>query len=332
MKSLSEIQESVWVEKHRPKNLDDLVLPEDHRKIFTRCIQKQEMNNFLFHGSPGGGKSALARIICSKNGLINFPQDNVLFINGSAKRSRSINFVEEVIEPFLKIPPLKDKFKVVFIDEGDNLTPDAFKSLRAIMEKFLQSYGRFILTCNYVSKLPDPLRSRFDEFYFKQLPKDYVLTSCKKILDKELIQYKEEDISFIINSFYPDIRRIVNRLERCSQEGKKLIVDKDRVLSIEKKIIGYFLQLIDALVNNENHNINKNVDLIITEVSNPEISYEDIYTELFFNEKIPSNIKIIVNKYSNGHQNCLVPSMHFVAMIFEINSVMKQYMILAGKK
>ena len=118
--------DSMWVEKYRPKKLEDLILPESTMKIFQAMMAKKEIPNLLFHGPQGGGKSTIARIICSKEGVLQFRGSNLLTVNGSAKKSRGIGFMDDVVEPFLRHPPSSDKYKIVFIDEADKLTKDGF--------------------------------------------------------------------------------------------------------------------------------------------------------------------------------------------------------------
>ncbi len=97
---MNELINSLWVERYRPKKLQELVLSENYRRDFEICIQKKEISSLLLSGSPGSGKTALTRILCSPEGIIQNRDDNVLELNGSAKETRSISYVQDVIEPY----------------------------------------------------------------------------------------------------------------------------------------------------------------------------------------------------------------------------------------
>jgi replication factor C small subunit len=320
-----DIVNALWVEKYRPKKLEDLVLPESYRLDFEKCIKNKNIGNIIFAGPPGSGKTTIARILASRRGVLNHPSDNLLEMNGSSKESRGINFVDQVIEPFLKIPPAgKDNFKIVFIDEADFLTDASFKSLRGIIEAYHEQ-NRFVLTCNYLSKIPDPVQSRFQTYMFKQMPIDFVVDYYKKMLDTENIKYSEDDIKYIIDGVYPDVRKGVQILQQSSHSGT-LKINRNISLTNEKSIIGSVIEIVNYIKNDEVPKINKSVNDILSIVSNEyDLDFRSIYSSLFYRNEVPVNVKIIVNKYTNTHGDCLIPSMHFMAMIFEVIKSLQEY-------
>lgn len=326
------LKSELWVDRFRPKKIEDVVLPEEYKSEFHKYIKNKDIPNLLLSGSPGSGKSTCAHIITSKEGVLNHPDDNLLFLNGSSKDSRGINFVNDVIEPFLRMPPAGgDKFRIVFIDEGDHLTDASFSSLRGIIEKYQIKYGRFILTCNYVNKIPDALRSRFTgDYIFKKIPVDFVESYAKSILDAEKVTYNPADLKYLINSLYPDVRKVVGCLQRFSVNNV-LDINKDILLTNEKIVTSHVVEIINFIRNNEMGKINIPMTNILNVFQKDTIDFKQVYTSLFFEKSIPVSAKIIINKYSNENSASLVEEMHFMAMVYEIIQSLSAYARLAGK-
>ena len=151
------------------------------------------------------------------------------------------------------------------------------------------------------------------------------------LLMKTVSCYSEEDLKYICESLYPDIRRIINTLQRNSISGE-LKIDKGAILTTERKIITSILEIINFINSNQKNKIGNIISEIINLLNERDIEYKRIYEDLFFRKEIPPNCKIAINKYSNDHQTCLVPSMHFMALIFEMINNLTKYLELLGKK
>ena len=321
---------TLWVERYRPKKLDEMILPDSCRSDFEAFISNRDIPILLLYGPPGGGKTAIAQILCSKNGVLSNKRENLLSINGSAQSTRGIGFVEGTIEPFLKIPPDgTDKNKIVFIDESDNLTSDAQRSLKNIIETY-SAYGRFIFTCNHLSKMDDAIMSRSQTYEFRQMPIDYIYSLTAKILEHENIKHSEDDLRYICESLYPDIRRTINTLQQNSMSGE-LKIDKSVILTTERKIITSILEIINFINSGQKNKIGSIISEMITLLNDRDIEYRRIYEDLFFRKEVPANCKIFINRYSNEHQKCMVPSMHFMSLVFDIVSTLTKYNDMCAK-
>lgn len=331
----------LWNEKYRPKKIEEVILSDKEKNIFKKYISENDIPNLLFKGPQGSGKTTVALILCSPTGVLQ-NSENYLFVNGSSQECRSINFTEGVIIPYLKTPPSEpDNKKIMFVDEADNMTSDNYRSLRGHIEKFQKSYGRFIFTCNYPHVIPEAIRSRFTDFVFERIPIEFVKNFCRDILIKEKVEYKEEDLIKLIEIYYPDIRKTINELEKfCYGEPEdkenllwKLEFNSNDLKNIETEIINSFIGLIRGLEKDNTHEINFSIKSIKNIIEKESfIPYQHLYSSLFYSTNIPPVAKVLINEYANKHNQCFVPQMHFMAMIFEVFKSLKEYKSLILKK
>ena len=212
--------EFLWVEKYRPKTIEDCILPENIKKTFRDFLNKGEVPNLLLSGPAGCGKTTVAKALCNELGV------DVYVINGSDE-GRFLDTVRTNAKNFASTVSLASeaKHKVIIIDEADNTTPDVQLLLRASIEEFSKNC-RFIFTCNYKNKIIEPLHSRCAviEFSIKGKEKQEIAAEFFKrlndILDKERIETDKKVLAELINNHFPDWRRVLNECQRYSVSGK----------------------------------------------------------------------------------------------------------------
>ena len=212
--------EFLWVEKYRPKTIEECILPENIKKTFRDFLNKGEVPNLLLAGPAGCGKTTVAKALCNELGV------DVYVINGSDE-GRFLDTVRNNAKNFASTVSLSSdsKHKVIIIDEADNTTSDVQLLLRASIEEF-SGNCRFIFTCNYKNKIIEPLHSRCAvvEFGIKGKQKQEIAAEFFKrlngILDSERIQSDKKVLAELINKHFPDWRRVLNECQRYSVGGK----------------------------------------------------------------------------------------------------------------
>ena len=212
--------EFLFVEKYRPRKIDDCILPDDTKKTFKEFVEKGEIPNLLLAGPPGIGKTTIAKALCNELGA------DYYVINGSDE-GRFLDTVRNQAKNFASTVSLtgSSKHKVIIIDEADNTGNDVQLLLRANIEAFY-SNCRFIFTCNYKNKIIEPLHSRCAviDFTIKGKQKAQLAGSFFKrlqnILDEESIEYDQKVLAELVSKHFPDFRRVLNECQRYSAGGK----------------------------------------------------------------------------------------------------------------
>ena len=212
--------EFLWVEKYRPKTIDECILPEETKKTFKSFLDKGEVPNLLLAGPAGCGKTTVAKALCIELGV------DYYVINGSDE-GRFLDTVRNNAKNFASTVSLSStaKHKVIIIDEADNTTNDVQLLLRAFIEEF-SANCRFIFTCNYKNRLVEPLHSRCACIDFSTNSKDrpklaaQFFSRIQDIMGAESVEYDNKVLVELINKHFPDWRRVLNELQRYSSSGK----------------------------------------------------------------------------------------------------------------
>ena len=212
------MQEHLWVEKYRPQTLTECILPSQLKQDFSQILKQRELQNMLFTGTAGTGKTTVAKALCNELNL------DYIIINGSEESG--IDTLRNKIKQFASSVSLEGGYKVVILDEADYLNPQSTQpALRGFIEEF-SANCRFILTCNFKNRIIEPLHSRCSVVEFaipkgeKEAMATHFMQRLQHILGIENVEYENEVLAELIMKYFPDFRRTINELQRYSVSGK----------------------------------------------------------------------------------------------------------------
>ena len=211
-------QEFLWVEKYRPRTVEDTILPNSLKTIFKKIVEGGELPNMLFTGTAGVGKTTVAKALCNELDL------DYILINGSEEGN--IETLRGKIKQFASTVSLAGGYKVVILDEADYLNPQSTQpALRGFIEEFSNNC-RFILTCNFKNRIIEPLHSRCSVYEFG-IPRDEkpaiaagIFERVTTILDKEGVEYDKKVVAEVVQKHFPDFRRVLNECQRYAISGR----------------------------------------------------------------------------------------------------------------
>ena len=254
------MENSLWVEKYRPKDLSTYIGNEHLKSKVKVYLESEDVPHLLLYGKAGTGKTTLAKIV------VNNIDCDYMYINASDENK--VDDVRNKIKTFASSVGFKS-LKVIILDECDYLTPNAQAALRNLMETF-SKHCRFILTCNYVERIIDPIQSRCQSYKVVPPSKKEVAQQMVEILSKENCVYKLDDVALVVNAGYPDIRRVINSAQRQIIDGK-LTIDTSSVIQNN-----YKLQLLEMLSNDSKLN-----DIRQLIADNSISDYSELYRLLY---------------------------------------------------
>lgn len=290
---------SLLVEKYRPVVLSDYIGTQELLDSSKNFIESGDIPHLLLYGKAGTGKTTLAKL------LVKNIECDYLYVNASDENS--VDSIRFKIKTFISAVGFNN-LKVVILDEADYLTPNAQAALRNLMETF-SKHSRFVMTCNYVERIIDPIQSRCQTFHVTIPTKAEAARKIKSILDSEKVKYTIDNIKIVVDNGYPDMRRTINMLQK-SIVNNELVLDAKSVLQADFK-----QKVLNAIVN-------KNTVAQIRQIiaDNSVRDFSELFTYLYENveqisEQDADIVLLVIAQYQ--YQDALVvdKEINFAAMI-----------------
>lgn len=307
------MREFLFVEKYRPQEIKDCILPESTKKIFSKILESGDLPNLLLTGSAGVGKTTIAKVLCKKLNC------DYIMVNGS-NEGRRIDELRDSIVSFASTVSLSGGKKVIILDEADYMNPESVQPyLRGFIEEFSQNC-RFIFTCNFKNRIIPPLHSRCSVIDFslssdvkQQMAVDF-FERCQYILKEENVKFKDKVLVTLINKHFPDFRRVLNELQKYSIGG---VIDEG-ILSLSNMGEVKFTKLFELLKNKSFTSMRKWVTENLD--NDPSVIMRKVYDNIFDkmkDESIPHAV-IIVADYQYKSAFAADQEINLVAFLTEL--------------
>jgi len=307
---MEKLEHSLWVEKYRPTSLDTYIGNEHLKSKVSVYLESGDLPHLLLYGKAGTGKTTLAKL------LVNNIECDFMYINASDENS--VDTVRTKVRGFASTMGFKD-YKIIILDECDYITPNAQAALRNLMETF-SKHCRFILTCNFVERIIDPIQSRCQSFQVIPPSKKEVAIHMTNILKEEGVASKMDDIAGLVNAGYPDIRRVINSCQRQVVDGM-LVVDKQSLVESD-----YKMKLMEIIKKESKKDAFKSVRKLLADSQVTDFAelYKLMYDEVdSYGTGHIAECILIIAKYQLSDSQVVDKEINAMAMIIELLGVIK---------
>ena len=305
-----DLSNSLWVEKYRPSNLDTYIGNDHLKDKVSVYLESGDLPHLLLFGKAGTGKTTLAKI------LVKNIECDYLYINASDENN--VDTVRNKVKNFASTMGFKD-YKIIILDECDYITPNAQAALRNLMETF-SKHCRFILTCNFVERIIDPIQSRCQSFQIIPPSKKDVAKHIHNILLKENVMSDMKDLKVLIDSGYPDIRRVINSAQRNVVKDK-LKLDTTSIIQND-----YKLKLLKILKTQDKKTAFKDIRQLL--LDNKITDFADLFRLLYdevddWGKGHVAECILIIARYELSDTQVVDKEINSMAMLIELLGVIK---------